>query len=151
MLCCRLFHQSRCSRHRRSRISPACCMLSWAGVAGFLPIWQIKRTPPCCAVGQIIKRRVRITSVAVFTGILPAEPNFCRRNLHLLINSNTKIPIRMHPWKAHLARTCSGEGASLSRWPPSFRSGVKDWNWATTVDMCHVLHLHTNTILPAHL
>ena len=26
-----------------------------------------------------------------------------------------KIPIRMHPWKAHLARTCSGEGASLSR------------------------------------
>ena len=78
MSCCRLFHQPRCLRNRRNRISPACCLLTWAGVAGFLPIWQKKRTPPCCAVGQIIKRRLRITSVADFTRILPAEPNFCR-------------------------------------------------------------------------
>ena len=28
----------------------------------------------------------------------------------LFINSNTKFPIRIHPWKPHLARTCSGEG-----------------------------------------
>ena len=34
--------------------------------------------------------------------------------LRLFMNSNTKIPICMHPWKAHLTRTCPGEGACLS-------------------------------------
>ena len=31
----------------------------------------------------------------------------------------------MQAWKAHLTRTCSGEGASLSRWLLFFRSGMK--------------------------
>ena len=62
----------------------------------------------------------------IFAAVSLLLPNCEGSQSALFINSNTKIPIRIHPWKPHLARTCSGDGASLSRWPPSFRSGVKD-------------------------
>ena len=38
MLCRQPFHQPRCTRHGRSRFSPACCRLSRAGETRFLPI-----------------------------------------------------------------------------------------------------------------
>ena len=106
--------------------------------------WHTKRTqnaPKCI-------KSLNYLSLLRFSLLLPNCEGSHSAYIYKFKYKNSKMHASMegppHP-------NMPGEGASLSRWPPFFRSGMKNSNWATTTDMSHVLHLHTNTILSAHL
>ena len=61
------------------------------------------------------------------------------------------IQRRMHPWKAHLAQTCTGVGEffAMAALLSDLYGTVS--NSTTTVDTCHVLHSNTSMMILAQM
>ena len=83
--------------------------------------------PPSCVVGHLRHQRSRFSPACTLYRLSRAgEASFLSISAgKASVNLKMQILIRMHPWKAHLARTCPGEGTGPLWWLPFFRSGMK--------------------------
>ena len=158
------------------RFSPVCTLsrLSRAGKASFLSVsaekvsysWAVYReNPPQFQLGgalipvcswhrhlkgsqntQKCMKCLNYPSLLRFSLLLPNCEGSYSAFIYKFKYKNSNI----HPWKGHLTRTCSGDGASLSRWLPFFRSGMKNSRIEPQQRMCHVSrvilpYLHNDT------